>query len=252
MKKILFLFVVFYCSNVFAQKNITNQKLGWYVYVNTIEFNKKWFLITEVQERFFINPTSQHQLLLRTHLHRTIFNGFDVALGFCYLLQDRNDPFNKDKFTVPELRPHAEINYKKKFKYFTWENRFRFELRYFHEVNKANNQLEDGYAFGNYRFRYQAQFTIPLVKIANNQFLKLKIFDEVFVNTGESITKNIFDHNRIFVGLNVDVLPNLAVEAGYMNWYQQRPSGLDFYNRDIIRVAVFHKIQVHKNKLSSK
>jgi hypothetical protein len=84
MKKILFLFVVFYCSNVFAQKNVTNQKLGWYVYVNTIEFNKKWFLITEVQERFFINPTSQHQLLLRTHLHRTIFNGFDVALKTDY------------------------------------------------------------------------------------------------------------------------------------------------------------------------
>ena len=32
----------------------------------------------------------------------------------------------------------------------------------------------------------------------------------------------------------------------YLNWFQQRPSGTDFYNRDIIRFSVFHTINLKK------
>ena len=32
-----------------------------------------------------------------------------------------------------------------------------------------------------------------------------------------------------------------------LNWFQQKPNG-DFYNRNILRFTVFHKINLKKNK----
>jgi hypothetical protein len=61
--------------------------------------------------------------------------------------------------------------------------------------------------------------------------------------------KNVFDQNRIYAALSIDLLPSLTFDAGYMNWFQQRPSG-SFFNRHIIRFTVFQKINLIKNKKS--
>ena len=47
-------------------------------------------------------------------------------------------------------------------------------------------------------------------------------------NFGKNIVKNVFDQNRIYIGLNYPMNKNLAFEAGYLNWFQQRPLGTDF------------------------
>lgn len=228
-----------------AQKKVTHQNLLWYAAYEQVNINKNWIWISEIQERIFISPYAQSQFLLRTHVHRNITNGFDASLGFCYFLQDNNDPYTTDKLSVPELRPHFELAQKQKFKYFSIENRFRTEFRFFHRVTASKKDLANGYAFGNYRLRYQLQFTFPLVKLKENQYLKLKCSDEILLNAGKLITKNIFDQNRIYVALNIDVMPNLSFELGYLNWYQQRASGIDFYNRNIFRCTVYYKINLH-------
>jgi hypothetical protein len=35
-----------------------------------------------------------------------------------------------------------------------------------------------------------------------------------------------------------------AVELGYLNSFQQRASGVDYYDRDIIRLSIYHKIKL--------
>ena len=88
-----------------------------------------------------------------------------------------------------------------------------------------------------------------ILKVINDldaEKLILKIKDEVMFNFGKNIVKNVFDQNRIYIGLNYPMNKNLAFEAGYLNWFQQRPSGTDFYNRDIIRFSVFHTINLKK------
>jgi len=227
-----------------AQKNITQQNLLWYVAFEQVNINQNWNWITEIQERIYINPTAQSQFLIRTHIHRNITNGFESSLGFCYFLQDNNDPYSTDKLTVPELRPHFELSQKQKFRYFSIENRFRTEFRFLHRVTASKKDLAMGYIFGNYRFRYQLQFIIPLFKLKDNQYFKLKCSDEIFFNAGKLITKNIFDQNRISIALNIDILPNLSFDLGYVNWYQQRTSGIDFFNRNILRCAIYHKINL--------
>lgn len=221
----------------------------WFAYNQQVQFHAKWYWQNEIQERVFISPFKQHQFLLRTHVHYLPVQQIDMSVGFCYFLQDNHDPYKEDKLSVPELRPHAEVIFKMPIHKIQIDHRIRFELRYFHNTTASQNDLTPGYHFGNYRFRYQLQVQIPLVKIADKQYLKLRIADEILINAGKNIKKNIFDQNRIYAALACDISPSLNFELGYLNWYQQRNNGTDYYNRSIIRVIINHKINaIRKEK----
>lgn len=239
-----FLIFIFFSTFFFGQKNVENQQLLWYGYYNKLQINKNWVLNSEVQERHFYQPLVQHQLVFRTNLDRRILDDINVSLGFVVFLQSPNDPESESTLMVPELRTDFGFNAKKKYKYFNVNQRFKVEARFFHQTE--NNELVGGYQFSNFRMRYQLGLDIPLIKKQDAEKLILKIKDEVMFNFGKNIVKNVFDQNRIYIGLNYPMNKNLAFEAGYLNWFQQRPSGTDFYNRDIIRFSVFHTINLKK------
>ena len=239
-----FLIFIFFSTFLFGQKNVENQQLLWYGYYNKLQINQYWVLNSEVQERHFYQPLVQHQLVFRTNLDRRILDDINVSLGFVVFLQSPNDPESESTLMVPELRTDFGFNAKKKYKYFNVNQRFKVEARFFHQTE--NNELVGGYQFSNFRMRYQLGLDIPLIKKQDAEKLILKIKDEVMFNFGKNIVKNVFDQNRIYIGLNYPMNKNLAFEAGYLNWFQQRPSGTDFYNRDIIRFSVFHTINLKK------
>ncbi len=239
-----FLIFIFFSTFLFGQKNVENQQLLWYGYYNKLQINQNWVLKSEVQERHFYQPLVQHQLVFRTNLDRRILDDINVSLGFVVFLQSPNDPESESTLMVPELRTDFGFNAKKKYKYFNVNQRFKVGARFFHQTE--NNELVGGYQFSNFRMRYQLGLDIPLIKKQDAEKLILKIKDEVMFNFGKNIVKNVFDQNRIYIGLNYPMNKNLAFEAGYLNWFQQRPSGTDFYNRDIIRFSVFHTINLKK------
>ena len=239
-----FLIFIFFSTFLFGQKNVENQQLLWYGYYNKLQINKNWVLNSEVQERHFYQPLVQHQLVFRTNLDRRILDDINVSLGFVVFLQSPNDPESESTLMVPELRTDFGFNAKKKYKYFNVNQRFKVEARFFHQTE--NNELVGGYQFSNFRMRYQLGLDIPLIKKQDAEKLILKIKDEVMFNFGKNIVKNVFDQNRIYIGLNYPMNKKLASEAGYLSWFQQRPSGTDFYNRDIIRFSVFHTINLKK------
>ena len=239
-----FLIFIFFSTFLFGQKNVENQQLLWYGYYNKLQINQNWVLKSEVQERHFYQPLVQHQLVFRTNLDRRILDDINVSLGFVVFLQSPNDPESESTLMVSELRTDFGFNAKKKYKYFNVNQRFKVEARFFHQTE--NNELVGGYQFSNFRMRYQLGLDIPLIKKQDAEKLILKIKDEVMFNFGKNIVKNVFDQNRIYIGLNYPMNKNLAFEAGYLNWFQQRPSGTDFYNRDIIRFSVFHTINLKK------
>jgi len=243
MSRIMIIAILLMATNsLYAQKNVTTQNLVWYGLFTTIEINEKWYIQNEIQERHFINPFEQHQFLIRGHIHRILGkSGWETSMGMCWMLQNPNEPNAAVKLTVPELRPHLGFAYKQKLKKLTLDHRYMIEARFFHNTNGTRTALEDGFEFGNYRFRYRIQATIPLLKTMEKGSLKFKISDEIHLNAGNKISKNIFEQNRIYAAINYEVSQNLAFEIGYLNWFQQRPTG-DFYNRNILRSTVFHKI----------
>ena len=230
-----------------AQRNVTHQQLLWYGYFNTLRFNDKWTLQSDIQERHFRNPVVQHQFLIRSVFRRTLGNGWDAGIGAAFF---RNSPNNPQSTTpvVPEIRPFVEANLKQRFNKVGLDHRYKAEFRFNRPVITGQQALEDEFSFETLRFRYRIQVTVPVLKLSEKKEVKLKVSDEVFVHMGPDIDKTLFDQNRFYTGLAADITPQLAVEAGYLNLFQFQRSGDGFYNRDIIRCSVHHLITVQKPK----
>jgi hypothetical protein len=227
-------------------KPVTHQQLMWYGIFSSLYINELWYVQAELQERHFIHPEAQHQGLLRIHLHRSLGkSGWETSAGLAFFLHNPNDPEALSPLTTPEIRPHVEFACKRRSPGITLDHRYRMELRYYHNTNDQQSILEDGYHFENFRFRYRLQATIPIWKSASTTLLNLKLSDEIHLNAGEKIVKNTFDQNRIYLGLNLQATEHLAIETGYMHYLQQRSNGA-YFERDILRLIVFHKLYLKK------
>lgn len=242
MKKVFVYIVLGLTCFVCAQKKVDKQQLIWYGYYNSLKFNENWTLRSEIQERQFVNPTSQHQLVFRSNLERKIADNLQGFVGMTWFFQNSNDPNSSSNLTVPELRPDVGFASKQSYKFVTFNHRYKLEARFFHDV--FQEALIGGYRFSNFRFRYQLGFDIPVYKKNGKEKVVFKLKDEIMFNFGKKIVKNTFDQNRIYAAIHYKLNKAIAIELGYMNWFQQQKSGIDFYNRDILRFSIFHNITI--------
>jgi len=240
IEKAVLVFLLLSQISILGQKNITHQKLFWIGYYPMFVFNENWNLKNEIQERVFLKPFQQHQLLFRSDLERKIVEHWSGLVGFTFFLQSPNNPYAENKIMVPELRPNISMQNNQKYTFFSVSHRYKLEGRFFAIVEE--NRLTNDYAFSNLRMRYQLGIDLPLYKKEQSEKIILKVKDEMLFNIGSKIVKNTFDQNRIYLGLHTIVNSNVAVELGYLNWFQQQANGIDFYNRDIVRLSLFHKI----------
>jgi hypothetical protein len=241
------LFVTAVSGNATSQRNITHQKVIWYAYLNSIEINSKVKFVSEIHERRYFNPDAQHQFALRERIHVALNQNIDIAICFAYFLQSPNNPYSTSNLKIPELRPHGDLTLLQPFNRFTVQHRFRVEYRFFR--NTFDNALVSGYN-SNMRFRYQLGVELPLYKFKNEGDLKLKFGDEIFINAGKNIQNNVFDHNRYYFAILLSPIKSLTFEAGYMNWFQQLPSGTDYYERDIIRLSITQRLICKPKKVN--
>jgi len=244
MKKIILVIILLIPEFLLAQKKVENQQLIWYGYYNNLKFNENWSLNSEIQERQFYNPTAQHQLVFRSNVERKLIENWIASAGMTLFLQNPNTPNSESNLTVPELRPDIGFNNKQKLGFLTINHKYKAEARFFHQVE--NNRLVGGYQFSNFRLRYQLGFDFPIWKKEGKEKISIKVKDEIMFNVGKKVIKNTFDQNRIYLGLNYKWNDSFAFEFGYMNWFQQQKSGVDFYNRDILRLSIFHTIHLKK------
>lgn len=232
---------IFLNLDVQGQKTISHQSLYWIRYYNQLTIHKKWTWHNELEDRRFLKANTQHHLIIHSRLHYKIFPNADVGLGLTYSLQSPHDPNSATGLVVPELRPVQEINLSNPLsKKVTLHQRLRIDNRFIRRND--GSVLLDGYDF-NLRFRYRLQANLKLNKpeaVTNTTTLKLA--DEIMMNSGSKILYNRFDQNRIYVGLEQGLKKNLFIELGYLHWSQQSSSGIHFFERDIIRLTINHKI----------
>lgn len=244
MNRLILLIFLVPSKMVYSQKKVEQQQLLWYGYYNCLKLNSNWVLNSEIQERQFYNPTAQHQLVFRSNLERKLVGEWNASAGMTLFLQNPNNPEAESNLTVPELRPDIGFKNKQKLGFLSVNHRYKFEARFFHDVE--NNQLVGGYRFSNFRMRYQLGLDFPLWKKEEKEKLVVKVKDEVMFNLGSKMVNNTFDQNRVYLAVNYRWNNSFAFEVGYMNWFQQQKTGIDFYNRDILRLSIFHTIELNK------
>jgi hypothetical protein len=223
-------------------KQVIHQSLYWLRYYNQLSINKTLTWHNELEDRRFFEHNIQHVLIVHSRMHYKPSPNTDVAVGLTYSRQSPQTPDSPLTIVIPEIRPVQEINHRNALsKRLTLQHRFRIDERFIHR--NSGNELFAGHDF-NFRFRYRLQATYKLSPETSKTPTALKLSDELMVNAGKKILYNQFDQNRLYVGIEQSLTNKLALELGYLHWYQQRASGYQFFERDIIRFTINHKINL--------
>ena len=234
-------------SHIQAQtKNKQYQGSVWFRYHTNIQLPKKYLIKAEIEERYFIRKAvKHHQFLFRFTVDKQLPKNWNIGIGFSSWYNGNNNDLSESKLLIPEWRPHFEINNRNNIsERFSLSQRYRAEWRFIKNTNKEFTETVDGYS-NNFRFRFQIVLDYKVYK-KEEKSLHLIVFDELMINAGKSIQRNIFDQNRIGLSARYNFNNKVGLELGYINWFQQRPSGIDFFNRQILRCTLHHKIEIQK------
>ncbi|MEO6347398.1 MAG: DUF2490 domain-containing protein [Aquaticitalea sp.] len=228
----ILLITILISSIGYSQKNIDHQSQLWMRYQLKLKINNHWSASQQLEERTYWIPWRQYQFLSHTMAHYQLSKGWNLGAGLTYYRQALPQDAHKEvSFTQPGFRPQLEIGYKNQlFQKFNMNQRFGTALRYF---KPENGNLQ----FGNYRISYKLELQYQPV-----QKLNLKAYEEVFVNFGKNIVNNTFDQNRFGGSIQYMAMKKLGFELGYINSYQKRASGTDFYERNIVRFTIHHAL----------
>lgn len=238
---IFFLFVSFLCQAQ-TEKNIDHQSILWTRYYNQLLLTEKWSLHTEFDNRVFLKPVKENLYVIRIQGRYKINEHLEAGIGFAHFSVATQEPEVSYDFKIPEYRGQQDLTWKLNVNKVTLVQRFQAEERFIHNANKES--LLPGSTF-TWRFRYRLQADYIFWK-KENQYLKTILSDEIMFNVGKTIINNTFDQNRIYAAIHYGLNSNLAFELGYLNSFQRRTNGIDYFNRDIIRFSIFHKIKLQK------
>lgn len=135
---------------------------------------------------------------------------------------------------VKEYRVSLRVENEQKLKYFNYTNRYSLEYR-----------MRDLAYNGNYQPNWRARYMFKLEKPLFNVFSKEKplsvfVSDEVFIQFGRAVKNNpnIFDQNRINVGVSYEMVKNIKFTGSYLNILQQRISGKEVDDAHALWVIV--------------
>lgn len=220
------------------QKKTDHQTLTWIRYYNIVPLTEKWGIHSEIDNRSFLNPVHENVFVLRIQGRYKATDNIDLGSGFAYFNVNTQDPHNDPDFSVPEYRAQHDITFINDVAKITFHNRFQLEERFIQKTTKT--ELLDDYSFS-FRFRYRLQSTFDLWK-KEKQSLKGTISQEIMFNFGKDNKRNTFDQSRSYAALRYHFNPNIGLELGYLKSFQRRASGVDFYDRDIIRLTFYHRI----------
>lgn len=230
-----------FLSPILSAQNIKKtdqQTLTWIRYYNIFPLSEKWALHSEFDNRSFVNPIHENLFVIRSQARYRASKIMDFGGGFAYFNVNTQNPNVDPDYSVPEYRAQQDLTFINDIAKITFHNRFQIEERFIQKTDK--NELLNEFSFA-YRFRYRLQSTFTIWE-KEQRSIKGTISDEVMLNYGKDNRKNTFDQNRLYIALRYHFTPNLGLELGYLKNFQRRSSGIDFYDRDIIRFTVYHRI----------
>lgn len=221
-----------------GQKKIDQQTLTWIRYYAIFPLNEKWSIHSEIDNRNFVDPIRENLWVLRMQGRYRANKMVELGAGFAHFNVNTQDPHTDLDFSVPEYRAQQDVTFSNDVAKISFHNRFQLEERFIQKENKM--ELLNDFAFS-FRFRYRLQSAFTIWE-EEKQSLKGILSDEIMFNFGKTNKRNTFDQNRIYAAFRYQLNPNIGLELGYLKNFQRRASGVDFYDRDIIRFTIHHKI----------
>jgi Protein of unknown function (DUF2490). len=221
-----------------AQHKIEHTNMIWAGYYNTIQFNKKWSVVSDAQLRTMDWKEKWSQLLIRSGLSYTFSERTAVTGGFAFF---KNAQYSrKQLFLKNEFRPWQEFSYQVKCNKVNLIQRLRTEQRFLQQV--INNTKSNRYEYI-FRLRYRFEFQVPL----KENELKLLMGNETMVNPGHLNNSLFFDQNRTFAGLHFKLRPETSLQCQYLKIFQWRSNTSVLEDQNILRVNIYQQFNFKKN-----
>ena len=190
---------------------VDQDKLGaWYMYFfNATIKETSWGFQGDVQYRNWNIAGDLEQLLIRGGLtYKPKKANIKFTLGYGDVT---SGAYGSDKSTSRESRIYQEALFPIKIgQYFHLTNRFRYEQRFVESQDFRT------------RYRYNLFMNVSLnSKELKKNTLYLAIYNEIFVNgqrnIGSGNTVEIFDRNRLYLGVGFIPVDKLRIQLGIMN-----------------------------------
>ncbi len=243
LKIFLYAFLTMCFMSILETKAQTRQStynnIGWYCYFGDHKISKKWGIHTEYQWRRTDFITSWQQSLARVGVNYNIHPKVMLTLGYGYINTftygeyDSNAGISPISRTnrqgkeqdFPEHRFYVDALVNNDLTGFELNHRFRYEQRYmglFYDDN--NDRLPDEWKLF-HRLRYRVRGALPLKgKTIDPKEFYLHAYDELFIGFGKDVGFNIFDQNRINIGVGYKIDKHAKIEVGFFSQTVQRPA----------------------------
>lgn len=223
-------------------KQISHREQAWFGYFNQTRLTNKFGLWLDIHYRQTDNFIDRpFQFIFRPAVTYFIKDNLRFITGYAFV---DNFPAKGLETSRPEHRLWQQIWWNHKYTGLTTLQWLRLEERFNRKI--ANDQLQDGYNFS-YRLRYNLSLFVPLKgKDLSPKTPFISVTNEVFLNFGKEIVYNTFDQNRFFAGLGYQFTSHLNAQLGYMNVFQQLPTGNSYISTNAVRLFVFHSLDFRK------
>ncbi len=239
MLRCYLVFILFLNLNsVVAQtKSVEHQDLLWTRYLVNFEVDEKWTPFLDVEERMYMFPFRQHQFLPSIGVNYQLNSGFSLTPALLYFeMITPQDPDAITKAIQREWRPQLALN----FKHNITSTRLTFLSRFKSELRFKKRSTENDYKYRLLRLRMRMGLSYQI-----NEKYTAKVLEEILINAGDQLVYNVFDQNRLSAEIAYQLSPKFKFITGYMYWFQQRASGVDFFSRDIIYFTLKHNLKLY-------
>jgi len=197
--------------------------LLWLAYFGDHAIADRLALIGDVQMRWAGYAANPQLFMVRAGVLADVGPGVRAGGGYAYVESYDYGEFTPEG-TVPEHRLWQQLNLSHKSNAVAFLHRFRLEERWL-DLPSASEPNSRDWTF-QWRGRYMLRTVVPL-RGAPDRAGHVYAFgsEELFVRWCASQPTNLFDQNRLQLGVGASLAPSLRLEANWLNLLLLRGDG---------------------------
>jgi len=224
-----------FCQST-PQKQVTRQSQVWLSLNTVARLSPRWGILADLHIRrnnFLADPSFY---LVRAAANYWIKESMTAAAGYGHLWSAQSD--GKGGFVFAnENRIYQQFQAGSKKGRVSLLQRLRNEQRW--QQKTVNGEKTNDYRFTD-RIRYLFSFTYDVFQKKNLPSAVLA--DEIMFHFGKEVVYNVFDQNRIFLGIRQVINSRLNFDFGYMMVYVQKYSGYQYDLNHTLRLFFYWNI----------
>jgi hypothetical protein len=222
---------------VFAQHKTTHVNMLWINYNNTIELNKKWGLVNDVQLRTRDWARQWSVAALRSGVTYKLSNKFSLAAGFTWF---GNVRYVSDTAVLAnEWRPWQEASLQLHTGKGLLVQRIRTEQRFLQKLS-GTHKLNDFEK--RFRFRYRIEYTFPSLR----KKVEVHVGNEIMFNINYISNNRFFDQNRTFALVNYKTSATTFVQFQFIKLLLWQAPVNTLEDQNVFRFSVHQSFSLKK------